>query len=70
MPPAVKFCYTCDSDEPHRSLTGNEKTWLKNRTGRKNVDEFIMCKAPSCRNVRSGFNKHPFEPVIRVPLPD
>lgn len=70
MPPDVKFCYTCDSDESHRRLTENEKTWLKNRTGRKSVEEFFMCKAPKCRNVRSGFNKRPFDPVIRVPLPE
>jgi hypothetical protein len=29
-----------------------------------------MCKAPDCRNVRAGFNKRPFDPLIRVPLPD
>ncbi|MET7642549.1 hypothetical protein ABZS83_02665 [Streptomyces sp. NPDC005426] len=70
MPPSRMYCFTCDSDEQHRPLTGNEKVWLKNRTGRRTVDEFFMCTAPSCRNVRSGFNKRPFEPVIRVPLPD
>ncbi|MFE7245990.1 hypothetical protein ACWD4L_39490 [Streptomyces sp. NPDC002596] len=70
MPPDTMYCYTCDSDEQHRPLTRDEKVWLKNRTGRRTVEEFFMCKAPSCRNVRSGFNKRPFDPVIRVPLPD
>ncbi|MGW3658937.1 hypothetical protein ACWD6R_26115 [Streptomyces sp. NPDC005151] len=70
MPPDTMYCFTCDSDEQHRPLTRNEKVWLKNRTGRRTVEEFFMCKAPSCRNVRSGFNKRPFDPVIRVPLPD
>ncbi|MFE9867946.1 hypothetical protein ACFYPZ_35495 [Streptomyces sp. NPDC005506] len=70
MPSITKFCYTCDSDEPHRPLTSLEKSWLKERTSRKNVEGFFMCKAPNCRNVRSGFNKRPFDPVIRVPLPD
>lgn len=64
------YCYTCESDEEHRRLNATEKVWLKNRTGRKTVEEFFMCKAPGCRNLRTGFNKRPFEPVIRVPLPD
>ncbi|MDQ0793363.1 hypothetical protein [Streptomyces sp. B1I3] len=64
------YCSTCDSDEEHRSLTPGEKAWLKDRTGRKAVEEFFMCKAPECRNLRTGFNKRPFDPVIRVPLPD
>ncbi|MFJ2116303.1 MULTISPECIES: hypothetical protein [unclassified Streptomyces] len=64
------YCYTCDSDEQHRPLNATEKLWLKERTGRKSVEEFFMCKAPSCRNLRTGFNKRPFDPVIRVPLPD
>ncbi|MEK8141968.1 hypothetical protein NKH18_02775 [Streptomyces sp. M10(2022)] len=59
MPSRAMYCCTCDSDEQHRSLTANEKVWLKNLTGRKNVEEFFMCNAPSCRNVRSGFNKRP-----------
>ncbi|MFJ6360895.1 hypothetical protein ACIQIE_06855 [Streptomyces globisporus] len=70
MPARAMYCYTCDSDEQHRSLTATEKTWLRGRTGRRSVDEFFVCEAPECRNVRSGFNKHPFDPVIRVPPPD
>lgn len=70
MPPAPKYCYTCDSDEEHRPLTAKEKVWLKNRTGRRSVEEFVMCTAEGCRNLRTGFDKHPFDPVIRVPLPD
>jgi hypothetical protein len=64
------YCYTCRSDEQHRRLTADEKTWLKNRTGRKSVEEFFMCTAPGCRNLRTGFSQHPFDPVIRVPVPD
>ncbi|WP_406458023.1 hypothetical protein OG782_35025 [Streptomyces sp. NBC_00876] len=70
MPRGDKFCYTCDSDEQHRPLTGPEKTWLKQHTSRKNVEGFFMCKAPDCRNVRTGFDKRPFDPVVRIPLPD
>ncbi|MFE4336284.1 MULTISPECIES: hypothetical protein [unclassified Streptomyces] len=70
MPADTMYCYTCESDEEHRRLNATEKVWLKKRTGRKTVEEFFMCKAPGCRNLRTGFNKRPFEPVIRVPLPD
>lgn len=70
MPSGIKYCYTCDADEPHRPLTGPEKAWLKSQTGQKNVDGYFMCEAPKCRNIRTGFNKRPFDPVIRVPLPD
>ncbi|MFF7203280.1 hypothetical protein [Streptomyces sp. NPDC008141] len=70
MPRNTKFCYTCDSDEPHRPLTGPEKAWLKERTSLRNVGGFFMCTAPNCRNVRASFNKRPFDPVIRIPLPD
>ncbi|KAK1184838.1 hypothetical protein B7755_046205 [Streptomyces sp. NBS 14/10] len=70
MPDPKMYCYTCQSDEQHRRLTAGEKVWLKNRTGRKSVEEFFMCTRTGCRNLRTGFNKHPFDPVIRVPLPD
>ncbi|AXE82092.1 hypothetical protein [Streptomyces atratus] len=70
MPADTMYCYTCESDEQHRRLNATEKAWLKNRTGRKTVEEFFMCKASGCRNLRTGFNKRPFDPVIRVPLPD
>ncbi|MER5985745.1 hypothetical protein [Streptomyces sp. NPDC001787] len=70
MPPSTMYCYTCDSDEQHRPLTSLEKAWLKSQTRQKNVEGLFMCKAPSCRNVRSGFNKRPYDPVIRIPLPD
>ncbi|MDH2393093.1 hypothetical protein QCN29_30820 [Streptomyces sp. HNM0663] len=62
------YCYTCQSDEQHRPLMADEKIRLKNRTGRKNVDDVFMCTAPNCRNLRTGFNKRPFDPVIRMPL--
>ncbi|MFB7534570.1 hypothetical protein ACFC0C_41515 [Streptomyces sp. NPDC056178] len=70
MPADTMYCYTCESDEQHRRLNATEKVWLKNRTGRRTVEEFFMCKAPGCRNLRTGFNKRPFDPVIRVPVPD
>lgn len=69
MKPGIMYCHTCDSDERHRPLTADEKTWLKGKAGRSKVDEFHMCEAEGCRNVRSGYNKRPFEPVIRIPLP-
>ncbi|MBB5938624.1 hypothetical protein [Streptomyces zagrosensis] len=50
VPPGIKFCYTCDTDEPHRPLTDNEKIWLKNQTGHKNVDGYFMCEAPKCQS--------------------
>ena len=46
------------------------RAWLKERTSRRNVEGFFMCTAPNCRNVRAGFNKRPFDPVIRIPLPE
>ncbi|WP_328898679.1 MULTISPECIES: hypothetical protein [unclassified Streptomyces] len=63
------FCYTCDSREMHRPLADDEKSWLRGKTGRMKVDEFFMCEAPECRNVRSGYVKRPFNPVIRIPAP-
>jgi hypothetical protein len=62
------YCNTCKSDEQHRRLTNDEKSWLKNLIRRKTVEEFFMCTAPGCRNLRTGFNKRPFDPVLRVPL--
>ncbi|MEI7032148.1 hypothetical protein [Streptomyces pratensis] len=64
------YCRPCDSDEQHRRLTADEKNWLRKRTGRRSVEEFFLCTAPTCRNVRSGFNKRPFDPVIRLPQVD
>ncbi|MER7699236.1 MULTISPECIES: hypothetical protein [unclassified Streptomyces] len=70
MPSRSLYCHPCDADERHRPLTPDEKSWLRRRTGRRSVEEFFMCEAPSCRNLRSGFNKRPFDPVLRVPLTD
>lgn len=70
MLPRTLYCRTCDSDEEHRRLHPAEKDWLKELTGRKYVEEFFMCTAPDCRNLRTGFNKRPFVSVVRVPLPD
>lgn len=70
MRPHSMYCYTCDTDEEHRPLTAAEKVWLKNETGLKNVEDVFMCTKPGCRNLRTGFNKRPFDPVIRLPQPD
>ncbi|GAA2257180.1 hypothetical protein GCM10010145_26820 [Streptomyces ruber] len=65
-------CHTCDSREPHRELTRDEKEWLKDRLVKRNVDDYRMCEAPGCRHVRTGLrqcagygDRH-----IRIPEPD
>lgn len=63
-----KYCYTCGSHEEHRPLTDVEKVWLREKADKKYVDDVLMCKKPGCRNLRTGFDKHPFDPVIRLPL--
>jgi hypothetical protein len=63
------YCSTCDSFEPHRPLSGAEKTWLKDRIRARNVDNYLMCTAQGCRNLRTGMNKAPFAPELRVPPP-
>ncbi len=67
MDDRIMPCYTCKSDEEHRPLTSSERDWLKKDTGRKNVDNFFVCTAPGCRNLRTGFNQHPFDHVKRLP---
>jgi hypothetical protein len=62
-----KYCYTCGTDEEHRFLTDSEKTWVKAKTGKRFVDDVLMCTAPGCRNLRTGPDKHPFDPIIRLP---
>jgi hypothetical protein len=63
-------CYTCQTDEQHRQLGEDEKVWLRNRIGRNKVDEFWVCTATGCRNLRTGMNKRPFDITIRLPEPD
>ncbi|PJN10808.1 hypothetical protein CG723_16665 [Streptomyces sp. CB01635] len=65
-------CHTCDSRESHRSLTRDEKDWLKNRLVRNNVDDCVMCEAPGCRHVRTGFKQcvGSRDLHIRIPEPD
>ncbi|MEU2558658.1 hypothetical protein ABZ626_04850 [Streptomyces longispororuber] len=65
-----EYCWTCDADEPHRKLEGSERSWLKNRLGRAAVNEFLVCLAPGCRNLRTGSNKRPFPEPIRLPALD
>ncbi len=49
------YCHTCKSDESHRSLTREEREALQVRLARRNVDEFIVCEAPDCLHVRTGW---------------
>ncbi|MFD9885497.1 hypothetical protein ACFWZT_29025 [Streptomyces alboflavus] len=64
-----EYCWTCDADEPHRKLSDAEQAWLKHRLGRASVNEFLVCLAPDCRNLRTGSNKKPFPEAIRLPKP-
>lgn len=66
------YCHTCDSDEGHRPLVADEKQWLKNRLVKRNVDNYLMCVAPGCRHVRTGFTKCAGTPDnhIRIPEPE
>ncbi|GAA0663571.1 hypothetical protein HUF15_07810 [Streptomyces samsunensis] len=64
------YCCPCGTDELHRRLTAAEKAWVKNETRRKSVEDIFMCKAPNCRNLRTGFQKRPFDPILRLPLPE
>ncbi|MGW1158028.1 hypothetical protein ACWD48_07320 [Streptomyces sp. NPDC002519] len=71
------YCFTCDTDQPHRALNHAEQTWLGERLGRASVREFRMCEAvldaetgKQCRNLRTGMNKKPFARPIRVPVPE
>ncbi|MFH9068166.1 hypothetical protein [Streptomyces alboflavus] len=65
--PKTEYCWTCDSDHPHRKLEGPEESWLKERLGRASVHEFLVCLAPKCRNLRTGSNKKPFPDAMRLP---
>ncbi|WP_030564113.1 hypothetical protein [Streptomyces aureocirculatus] len=62
-----EYCWTCDAHEPHRKLDGPEQSWLKKRLGRVSVNEFLVCLAPNCRNLRTGSNKKPFPEAVRLP---
>jgi hypothetical protein len=62
-----KYCDTCKSHEEHRQLEPKEKDRLIRRTGRRKVDEFLVCTKPGCRNLRTGFDKRPFGDHIRLP---
>ncbi|MDT0465518.1 MULTISPECIES: hypothetical protein [Streptomyces] len=69
------YCFTCDTDQPHRELNRAEQSWLEERLGRAAVREFRMCEAvldtesgKQCRNLRTGGNKKPFARPIRVPV--
>ncbi|WP_274558464.1 hypothetical protein [Streptomyces spiramyceticus] len=61
------YCETCDSTEQHRQLSNSEKTWLKGQIHVRNVDAYIMCVREGCRNLRTGWDKRPFTPPLRVP---
>ncbi|MBO0515519.1 hypothetical protein J0695_27540 [Streptomyces beijiangensis] len=62
-------CSTCKRREPHRWLTTAEKQVLREATGRKYVDDFLVCVAPDCGNLRTGFNQNPFDKPRKLPEP-
>ncbi|GAA2918121.1 hypothetical protein [Streptomyces mexicanus] len=71
------YCHTCDADQPHRPLNAAEAAALKERLGRRSVHEFWICEAVldaatgrQCRNLRTGGNKKPFDPPIKLPVPE
>ncbi|MDI3409440.1 hypothetical protein [Streptomyces cavernicola] len=61
-----KYCFTCDSYEEHRKLDEEEQAKLRRRLGRSSVNEFLVCVAPDCFNLRTGWNKRPFPEPIRL----
>ncbi|WAU79640.1 hypothetical protein O1Q96_07730 [Streptomyces sp. Qhu-G9] len=71
-----KSCFTCQSrEEEHRFLEPRERDWLKEETGMKNVDEFLVCEAlvaggqKQCRNLRKYYHERPFRDPLRLPDP-
>lgn len=67
MESRVTACSTCKRDEEHRPLTRSEKDWAKEQTGRKNVDDFLVCTAEGCRNLRTTWTPRPFKSILRLP---
>ncbi|MFE2282179.1 hypothetical protein ACFXAE_34080 [Streptomyces sp. NPDC059454] len=70
-----EFCWTCDSEQQHRQLNKAEQEELKKRLGRVSVSEFRLCvnvldpdTGKQCRNLRTGWDKKPFTPPIKMPL--
>ncbi|MEU9785200.1 hypothetical protein AB0H92_30285 [Streptomyces phaeochromogenes] len=71
-----RSCFTCKSlEEEHRFLETREAAWLKEHTGEKNVDTFMVCMAPlddkgkQCRNLRTYWDEKPFKEPLRLPDP-
>ncbi|MFF9284397.1 hypothetical protein [Streptomyces griseosporeus] len=71
------YCHTCDADQPHRPLNQAEASLLRERLGRASVHEFWICEAvldtgtgSRCRNLRTGWNKKPFDQPIKLPVPE
>ncbi|MFD7699392.1 hypothetical protein [Streptomyces caelestis] len=71
----TEFCWTCGSEQPHRRLGKAEEEALKERLGRASVSEFRLCvnvldpdTGKQCRNLRTGWDKKPFTPPIKLPV--
>ena len=69
------YCVTCGGYQRHRRLDKKEEDWLKERLGRSGVGEFWLCvnvldpdTGRQCRNLRTGWDKKPFTPPIKMPV--
>ncbi|MBV1941716.1 hypothetical protein KUF83_34930 [Streptomyces sp. BV286] len=69
MPSEQVFrCFTCGSRESHRPPADErERVWLRERTGKKYVEDYWMCTKGDCRNVRYAWVDDPFHPPVRMP---
>ncbi|WP_329117311.1 hypothetical protein [Streptomyces sp. NBC_01465] len=65
----ILSCSTCKRREPHRWLNTGEKQQLKQATGRRYVDDFLVCVAPGCGTLRTGLNENPFDKPRKLPDP-
>ncbi|MFP3991355.1 hypothetical protein U9R90_28595 [Streptomyces sp. E11-3] len=51
------WCHTCKSEQPHRRLNAEEEERLKDRLAKGHVREYVICDAPGCWHVRTGFSQ-------------
>ncbi|MEV0091570.1 hypothetical protein [Streptomyces sp. NPDC050738] len=63
-------CSTCKKREPHRWLNTAEKKQLRAATGRKYVDDFLVCSAPGCGTLRTGLSENPFDQPRKLRPPE
>jgi hypothetical protein len=66
----ILSCITCGRREPHRWLNSAERQTLRAATGRKYVGDFLVCVAPGCGTLRTGFNQSPFDKPRKLPEPE